>query len=1047
VVRKSFCASIALISLIGLSFVAAIAQPVNPELFKSLRWRGIGPHRGGRVRAISGVPSQPNVFYMAQVNGGVFKTTDFGRTWIPIFDDQPTGSVGSIAVSVSNPNIIYVGSGEGLQRPDLSVGDGIYKSTDAGQTWTHLSLRDGQQIPQIAVDPRDPNHVLVAVAGHPYGPNEERGIFLSTDGGQSFQKVLYKDENVGGADVMFDPSNPRIAYASLWESRQGPWENGVWTGGGAGIYKSTDGGKTWTQLGGGLPDGIIQANLAIAASMPNRLMASVAVPNAVNLYRSDDAGKTWAIITKDPRPAGRIGGGDLSVPRFSPKDPEVVIIASTVSWKSTDGGKTWAAFRGAPGGDDYQNVWINPNNPDIVLLASDQGAIITVNGGKSWSSWYNQSTAQMYHVNADNAFPYRLCSGQQESGSACVSSRGDDGQVTFREWHPVAAQEYGYVVPDPLDPDTIYGGKLTRYNRRTGQAQIILPRAFNSADYRMLRTQPIIFSPIDSRTLYYASNTLWKTTDGGVNWEQISPDLTRKTFEAPASIAKYRSMPTAQPTQRGVIYAVAPSFQDVNRIWAGTDDGLIHITNDGGKTWKDITPPQLGPFWKVSILEAGHFSKDVAYAAVNTLRLDDLRPHIFRTRDAGVTWTEITNGLPQNEPTDTVREDPERKGLLFAGTERAVYVSFDDGEHWQSLRLNMPATSIRDLIVKGDDVAVGTHGRGFWILDNITALRQFDTRTANETAVLFKPQTATRVRWNNNTDTPLPPDEPGGPNPPDGAMIDYYLGAGASGAVTLEIKDDDGKTVRRYSSADPTPTPDPALAIPPYWVRPPEKLSNEPGMHRFLWDMHYAPVPGVAPSYPISAVYMNTPPAPTSPWAMPGKYTVVLTVNGRSHSQPLVLRMDPRVTTEQKDLVEQYKLSKELYDQWLLLAALAESARPLRGQITDLRAKIPEELKKRFEEFSENAGVFAGGGGPQGPPGGQTARATVASVTGRLRTLLTQTEDVDLAPTAEQKRAAAESVKDAETLLANWQLFRTQALPAMNQELQGKGLPVIAVPK
>ena len=1047
VVRKSFCVSIALISLFGLSFIIAIAQPVSPELFKSLRWRGIGPHRGGRVRAICGVPSQPNVFYMAQVNGGVFKTTDYGRTWLPIFDDQPTGSVGSIAVSVSNPNIIYVGSGEGLQRPDLSVGDGVYKSTDAGQTWTHLGLRDGQQIPQVAVDPRDPNHVLVAVAGHPYGPNEERGIFLSTDGGQSFQKVLYKDENVGGADVMFDPSNPSIAYASLWESRQGPWENGVWTGGGGGIYKSTDGGKTWTQLGGGLPDGIIQANLAIAASMPNRLMASVAVPNAVNLYRSDDAGKTWAIITKDPRPAGRIGGGDLSVPRFSPKDPEVVIIASTVSWKSTDGGKTWAAFRGAPGGDDYQNVWINPNNPDIVFLASDQGAIITVNGGKSWSSWYNQSTAQMYHVNADNAFPYRLCSGQQESGSACVSSRGDDGQVTFREWHPVAAQEYGYVVPDPLDPDTIYGGKLTRYNRRTGQAQIILPRAFNSADYRMLRTQPIIFSPVDSRTLYYASNTLWKTTDGGVNWEQISPDLTRKTFEAPASIGKYRSMPTAQPTQRGVIYAVAPSFQDVNRIWAGTDDGLIHITNDGGKTWKDITPPQLGPFWKVSILEASHFNKDVAYAAVNTLRLDDLRPHIFRTRDAGATWTEITNGLLQNEPTDTVREDPERKGLLFAGTERAVYVSFDDGEHWQSLRLNMPATSIRDLIVKGDDVAVGTHGRGFWILDNITPLRQFDMKTANEAAVLFKPQTATRVRWNNNTDTPLPPDEPGGPNPPDGAMIDYYIGAGAPGAVTLEIKDDDGKTVRRYSSADPMPTPDPALAIPPYWVRPPEKLSNEPGMHRFLWDMHYAPVPGVAPSYPISAIYMNTPPAPTSPWAMPGKYTVVLTVNGRSHSQPLVLRMDPRVTTEHKDLAEQYKLSRELYDQWLLLAALAESARPLRGQITDLRAKIPEEMKKRFEEFSENAGVFAGGGGPQGPPGAQTARATVASVTGRLRTLLTQTEDVDLAPTAEQKRAAAESVKDAETLLANWQLFRTQALPAMNQELQGKGLPVIAVPK
>src|SRR5574341_341619 len=602
------------------------ATPTTSDVIRAccgeMRYRMIGPFRGGRTKAAAGIPDQPNVFYIGVVNGGIWKTTDYGRTWSPIFDEQPTGSIGAIAIAPSNPSILYAGSGEGLQRPDLSTGDGIYKSIDAGRTWTHLGLRDGQQIPQIAVEPRNPERLFGAVLLHPYGANPERGVFLSTDGGQTFGKVLYKDENVGGADVLFDPANPSIAYASLWESRQGPWENGVWTGGGGGIYKSTDGGRTWSQLGGGLPQGIIQANLAIAPSAPNRLFAAVAHSAGVNLYRSDDGGSTWTVATTDTRPAGRIGGGDLPVPEIDPKNPDVIYSASTVCWKSVDGGKTWNAFRGAPGGDDYQNVWINPNNPDIVFLASDQGAIITVNGGKSWSSWYNQPTAQMYHVNADNAFPYRLCSGQQESGSACISSRGDDGQVTFREWHPVAAQEYGYVVPDPRDPDTVYGGKLTRYNRRTGQAQVILPRAFNSGEYRMLRTQPIVFSPVDARTLYYASNTLWKTTDGGVNWEQISPDLTRKTFDAPANIGKYRSMPTAQPTQRGVIYAVAPSFQDVNRIWVGTDDGLIHITNDGGKTWKDITPPQLGPFWKVSILEAGHANKDVAYAAVNTLRLD-----------------------------------------------------------------------------------------------------------------------------------------------------------------------------------------------------------------------------------------------------------------------------------------------------------------------------------------------------------------------------------------------------------------------------------------
>jgi photosystem II stability/assembly factor-like uncharacterized protein len=658
----------------------------------------------------------------------------------------------------------------------------------------------------------------------------------------------------------------------------------------------------------------------------------------------------------------------------------------------------------------------------------------------------------MYHVNADNAFPYRLCSGQQESGSACVPSRGDDGQITLREWHPVAAQEYGYVVPDPIDPDTVYGGKLTRYNRRTSQAQVILPKAFNSAEYRMLRTQPVIFSPIDARTLYFASNTLWKTRDGGVSWEEISPDLTRKTFEVPMSIGKYRSMPTAQPTQRGVIYAIAPSLHDVNRVWLGTDDGLIHITNDGGKSWKDITPPPLRPFWKVSVLEAGHFNKDVAYAAINTLRLDDLRPHIFRTSDAGATWTEITNGIPANENVNAVREDPERKGLLFAATERAVYVSFDDGASWQSLRLNMPATSIRDVIVKGDDLAVGTHGRGFWILDNITPLRQFE-QTMRAADMLFRPQTAMRVRWNMNTDTPLPPDEPAGENPPDGAMIDYYIAGGAlrrdEGSarqlVVLEIKDESGNTVRRYSSADPTPTPDPALAIPSYWLRPPQKLSGEVGMHRFFWDMRYQPVPGVPPTHPIAAIYMNTPPAPTAPWALPGKYTVVLTVNGKSYSQPLVLRLDPRVTTSQKDLEEQFRLSKQLYDQWLALAALAESARPLRGQITDLRSRIPEDMKQRFENFSGEFEIFGGGAQP-GAQGAQP-RATVASVTARLRTLFTQIDGVDLAPTNEQRAAAVDVLKDAQTLLENWKTFRTRALPAFNTELQGKGLPVIAVPK
>lgn len=1031
--------------LLLLMMFTALTQPataqVDPNLLQSLRWRSIGPMRGGRTRAVAGVPSQPNVFYIAQVNGGVFKTTDYGRTWTPIFDDQPTGSVGSIAVSVSDPNIIYVGSGEGLQRPDLSVGDGIYKSTDAGKTWTHLGLRDGQQIPQIAVDPRNPDRLLVAVAGHPYGPNEERGVFRSTDGGKTFEKVLYKDENTGAADVQIDPTHPDVAYAALWEARQGPWENAAWNGTGGGIFKTTDGGKTWRQLTKGLPEGIIQANLTISASSPKHLFASVASPNTVNLYTSENGGDSWTIATTDTRPAGRIGGGDLSVPRIDPQNPDVIYVASTVCWKSVDGGKTWAAFRGAPGGDDTQNIWINPNNSQIMLLGYDQGAIITVNGGQSWSSWYNQSTAQLYHVGADNDFPYRLCSGQQESGSVCISSRGNDGQITFREWHPVAAEEYGFVTPDPLDPDIVYGGKLTRYDRRTNQAQSILPKPFRAPDFRMLRTQPVVFSPVDPHILFFAANTLWKTRDGGQNWQQISPDLTRKTFEIPESVGKYRSQPTAQPTQRGVIYAVAPSPLDVKRIWAGTDDGLIHLTIDGGARWTDVTPRQLKPWQKISIIDASHFNAGTAYAAVNTLRLDDLRPHIYRTRDAGVTWTEIVAGIPNNENVNVVREDPQRKGLLFAGTERAVYVSFDDGDHWQSLRLNMAASSVRDLIIKGDDLCAATHGRGFWILDNITPLRQLEQNLSSNNAFLFRPQTAIRVRWNMNDDTPLPPDEPASENPPDGAVLDYYLGSASAGPVTLEIRDAVGEVVRRYSSKDPVAPIDPMLAIPPYWVRPAKSLSGAPGMHRWLWDMHYAPVPGLKPEYPIAAVYRNTAPAFTSPWVMPGKYTAVLIVGGKSYTQPLIVQMDPRVKTPLRDLAAQFRLSQQLYDQWLLLNAAGNQIRSIRTQLADLRAKTKtDEVKTQIDAFNTKLDSVAGVEGRLPDP---ASPLTISTVTGRLRTLFSAMQSVDLAPTPTVVMAVGQLQADALGLMTRWKAIGTQDVPALNQTLRTAGLPLV----
>ena len=1001
----------------------ALAQSYDPSLFAEMRWREIGPYRGGRTRALAGIPSQPNVFYIGAVNGGVWKTTDYGRTWQPIFDDQPTGSIGAIAVAPSDPNIIYVASGEGLHRPDLSTGDGIYKSIDGGKTWTHLGLRDGQQVPRIALDPRDPNRLFVAVLGHPYGPNKERGIYRSTDGGQTFEQILYKDENTGGSEVELDPTNSDIVYAGMWEAREGPWENSQWAGTNGGLFKSTDGGAHWTQLTNGLPtgpEGLVQVNVAIAPSNPQRIYISTATSRTLALYRSDDAGASWTRATDDPHPAARIGGGDLPVLAVDPKNPDIVYSASVVTWKSTDGAKTWTAIRGAPGGDDYQSIWINPNNPETILIVSDQGAIITVNGGASWSSWYTQPTAQMYHAVADNAFPYRVCSGQQESGSACVASRGDEGEITFRDWHPVGVEEYGYTAPDPLDPDIVYGGKVTRYDRRTGQVEDVSPRPLRPPGYRAVRTQPVLFSPIDPHLLYFAANTLWSTRDGGKTWREISPDLTRKTWDIPSSVGKYRDTPSAQPAQRGVIYALSPSPLDINLLWAGTDDGLIHMTIDGGRHWNNVTPPALQPWAKVSILDAGHFDRNTAYAAVNTFRLDDLRPHIYRTHDGGKTWTEIVNGIPDNAALNVVREDPKRKGLLYAGTERAVYVSFDDGYHWQSLRLNMPATSIRDLTIKDDDLIAATHGRGFWILDDVRPLRQIDASLTGSQAFLFRPQTALRVRWDTNTDTPLPPDVPAGQNPPDGAIIDYYLASQTTGVVTLEVVDGKGNVVRHYASNDPVPPIDPMLDIPKYWIRPPLVLSNAPGVHRFLWDTRYAPIPQRKPQYGMEAVVHDTPPTPTAPWVMPGKYTVRLTVNGQTLTQPLIVKMDPRVHTPLVQLAQQFEISKQIYDDLIASNAALEELRGRRSQLAQTHS--PLEQQAAALEGEQRRGLRAAAGPP-----------SFATANGALFGLLTAIQNADVAPTAATISAVTESRHVLAQVMERWRAFDRESRDAQRQ--------------
>lgn len=900
------------ILVIAFSLVQTIAiAQIDSNYFNAIKWRMIGPHRGGRTVGAVGVPQEPNVFYIGVNNGGVWKTTDYGRTWFPIFDDQPTGSIGDIAVAPSNPNVIYVGSGEGIQRPDLSVGNGMYKSVDAGKTWTHLGLDDAQQIGGLAIDPNDENRLFVAVLGHPYGPNTTRGVYRSLNGGKTWEKVLYKDENTGAIQVAIDPQNPNIIYADMWAGRQGPWENGSWDGKESGLYKSIDGGSTWKKLTNGLPtvqQGLGRIGFCIAPTDPNRLYATVDAGKDGGMYRSDDGGESWRSISNDGRYWGR--GSDFAEVKVDPKNKDIVYTANIVVWKSEDGGTTWKDFRGAPGGDDYHRIWINPNNTNIILIAADQGAIITVNNGATFSSWYNQPTAQFYHVSTDNAFPYNVYGGQQESGSVGIASRGNDGQITYREWHPVGVEEYGYIAADPLDPDIIYGGKITKYNKKTGQVQNIAPIALKKGDYRFVRTAPVLFSPIDPKVLYFAGNVLFKTTNGGHTWEEISPDLTRKTYDIPASVGVYATEELKTMPRRGVIYTVAPSPKDINTIWCGTDDGYIQLTKDGGKNWTNVTPSVITSWSKVSIMEASHFDIKTAYAAVNRIRCDDMRPHIYKTTDGGVSWKEIVNGLP-NDPINSVKEDPNTKGLLFAGTETAVYVSFDDGENWQSLKLNMPATSIRDLVIKDDDIVVGTHGRSFWILDNITSLRQLVNKAKQVDNILYKPQTAIRIRWNNYTDSPVPQEEPAGQNPPDGAIIDYYLSENANEVVTLQIKDEKNNLIRTFRSDD-KPYEIPPVNIPLYWIRPQQLLSAKAGSHRFLWDLHYTPM-NTPPSYPIAAVYGNTAPETTSPWVMPGNYTAVLKVNGKSYTQRINLKMDPRVSTPVADLQTQHDYSMLCY--------------------------------------------------------------------------------------------------------------------------------------
>jgi photosystem II stability/assembly factor-like uncharacterized protein len=919
---------------------APLGTQVPDSLYSGLSWRMLGPFRGGRTDAVTGVPGRPNEFYFGSVNGGVWKTIDGGRVWTPVFDAQPVASIGAMAVSPSAPDVLYVGSGESTPRDSTGYGNGVYKSTDGGATWTHLGLENTQHIGKIAVDPRNPDVVFVAAIGSLYGPNPDRGVFRSRDGGRTWQKVLYRNENVGAVEVVIDPSNPRVVYAGLWNTRRPPWFVYAPTNGpGGGLFKSRDGGATWQQLTAGLPTGVIgRSGIAVAPSNPRRVYAVVdclepepaaagggaaptpssrpaagaggpggragaqGPPGQGGFFRSDDGGATWRRLSSDQMLWGR--GWYFEKIAVDPKNADIVYVPNIAVNRTRDGGKTWEVLRGSPGGDDYHQVWISPDDPDTLIVASDQGTVITRNArapdpkSVTWSSWLNQPTAQLYHVSVDYRFPYWVTGAQQDSGAVAVRSRGKFGEISQRDWEPMgAAGESGYTAGDPLHPGIVYGGAGNRWDLETNSPVPGTTAPQSPEPARADWTQPLVLSPADPHALYYANQFLFKTTDGAQSWSRISPDLTRPDPGVPQNLDAAAAADTGSNGQRGVIYTIAPSPVLVPMVWVGTDDGLIQVTPDDGKTWRDVTPAELTPWSRVTMLEASHFDFSTAYASVDRHQLGDFEPHVYRTRDLGKTWEKIVTGLPAGVYVHSVREDPQRRGLLFAGTERGAFLSFDDGDHWQPLQLNLPATSVRDFAIYGNDLVVATHGRGFWVVDDISPLRQISDAVLAADAFLFKPADAVNVIQGGDDGTPLQKDEPQAQNPPSGAAIDYWLKTAPDGPVTLEILDASGTALRTFSSEASAAGPARAGGrggpggggggiprVSPLWVPTPEPFSAAAGMHRVVW------LPVAPRSGPGGGFGGFRRPLPR----LVGTFTAKLTVSGRSYVQTFTVRPDPR---------------------------------------------------------------------------------------------------------------------------------------------------------
>ena len=900
-------------------------SPPQPAL-SDLQWRLIGPFRGGRVLAVTGTQQSSSTFYFGAVGGSVWKTTDAGMVWKPIFDGQHIASIGAIAVAPSNPNVIYVGSGEADMRAAISFGDGIYKSTDAGRTWTHVGLRDSQQIGKIVVDPGNPNRVFVAALGHAYGPNAERGVYRSLDGGANWRKVLDRGPDVGAIDLTMAPGEPNHLYAALWNVRRPTWSSyAPLEGPGSGLFASTDGGSTWKQLSGhGLPGGKWGRVGIDAAAGGKRVYALIEAPQG-GLFRSDNGGVDWK----------KVGGKNKTIQSRSwyfsgvtidPKNADTVYLPNVGLFKSTDGGESFSVLRGAPGGDDYHTLWIDPRDSARMILGTDQGASITLNGGETWSSWYNQPTAQLYHVVTDNAVPYQVYGAQQDSGTAVVRSRDDWSPISEHDFSSVGGAESGYIAPDPRDPDVVYVnntyGTVTRFDGRLKQSQTITPwpeavfgGEINQRKFRNTWTSPLVFSPADPTALYFGTQYLLKTVDGGLHWQAISPDLTGDA-RGPMNlmVAGEPTVANAKTRGYGVIYTIAPSPLDKDLIWTGSDTGLAFVTRDGGKKWDDVTPPGLSDWSKITFIEASHFDPGAAYAVVDRHRLDDYRPYLYRTRDFGKTWTLVVIGLKEPAFLNGVREDPVRRGLLYAATELGVAFSWDDGEHWQPLQSNLPTVSVRDLAIHGDDLVIATFGRSFWILDNISPLRQL--QPASMKTQLLRPVDAVRGIHDTFPGTPLPPEIPQAKNPPDGAVIDYYLET--AGDVTVEILDSHDEVVRRFSSQE-APRAWPAeLPIAKSWLSSPKPPGRHAGLNRFVWNLRYPPA--------VDEVDQDTATRVDGPFVAPGTYSVRLKAGGQTYTQPLVVKLDPRSRAAPEEIAHQTELAEKAWRQLRRASALLRAA-------------------------------------------------------------------------------------------------------------------------